>query len=130
MSLFALLATGASGYLAWVHLAGQEPVCAILTGCETVADSEWSTFLGIPVALFGAAGSVLTLALSLIWWRRADERALLGAYLVGLVSLPILAWLTYLELFVIHAICIWCVTYALFVIAGWVVAAFTLRRVR
>lgn len=130
MILFAILATGSAGYLAWVHLAGQEPVCAILTGCETVANSEWSTFLGIPVALFGMAGSLVTLGAAVLWWRRADERALLVAYLVGLASLPILAWLTWLELFVIHAVCIWCVAYAVMVIAGWVVAAVTLRRVR
>ncbi len=130
MCVLALLAAGAAGYLAWVHLAGVEPVCAILTGCETVANSEWSTFLGVPVALFGAAGSLATLAASLVWWRHADGRALLTAYLLGLASLPILAWLTYLELFVIHAICIWCVTYAVLVLAGWLVAALTLRRVR
>ena len=44
------------------------------------------------------------------------------------MSLPFLAWLTYLELFVIEAVCIWCVTYAILVVAGWVVATVTLLR--
>ena len=52
------------------------------------------------------------LAGSLLWWRRADRRGLMLAYVVGLVSLPVLAWLTYLELAVIGAVCIWCVAYA------------------
>ena len=46
-------------------------------------------------------------------------------YILGLLSLP---WLTYLELFVIEAICIWCVTYAGLVMAGWLVASWVLWR--
>jgi uncharacterized membrane protein len=45
-----------------------------------------------------------------------------AAYVIGLASLPFLAYLTYLELFVIHAVCAWCVAYAVTVIAGWLVA--------
>ncbi len=52
----------------------------------------------------------------------------LHVFLCGLFTLPFLAWLTYLELFVIEAICIWCVTYAVLVIAGWVVATYVLWR--
>ena len=38
--------------------------------------------------------------------------------LVGIIAV---AYLTYLELFVIEAICVWCVTYAVTIVAGWVV---------
>ena len=44
------------------------------------------------------------------------------AYGVGLASLPFVAYLTYLELFVIHAVCVWCVGYAVTIVAGWLVA--------
>jgi uncharacterized membrane protein len=66
--------------------------------------------------------------LSIAWWRTADRRALLGAYGLGLLGCFVVAGLTYLELFVIHAVCIYCVTFAVTVVAGFLVAAATVRR--
>ena len=127
MAGLATLAMLIAGYLTWVKLSGTAPVCAVLSGCETVENSRYSEFMGIPVALFGMAGAGVLLAGSLLWWLRADRRGLLLTYAAGLVSLPLLAWLTYLELAVIRAVCIWCVTYAVLVIATWVLAMMALR---
>ena len=63
-------------------------------------------------------------------WRRrrsrggesADRRALYAAYGLGLAGLLAVAYLTYLEVFVIGAICVWCVTYAITILAGWATA--------
>ena len=127
MTALAVAAVGITAYLSAVKLTGGAPACAVVSGCETVNDSEYSTFLGIPVAVFGLAASVAILAGATAWWRSAERRGLYLAYGVGLASLPILAWLTYLELAVIHAVCIWCVTYAVVVIAGWVIAVAAIR---
>lgn len=127
MAGLSLLAMAVAGYLTWVKLSGTAPVCAVLSGCETVENSRYSEFLGIPVALFGMAGAGVLLAGSLLWWLRADRRGLLLTYAAGLASLPVLAWLTYLELAVIGAVCIWCVTYAVLVIVTWVLAMSALR---
>ncbi len=127
MTTLSLLALGVTAYLTWVKLSGTAPVCAIVSGCETVEKSRYSEFLGIPVAAFGLMGAGAMVLGSLWWWRRHDRRGLWLAYLVGLVSLPILGWLTYLELFVIHAVCLWCVTYAVLVIAVWVVSIVGIR---
>lgn len=128
MSGLALAALAVALYLGITKLTGGEPTCAVVGGCDTVNDSEYSVILGIPVGLLGAAASAVTLVASFLWWRASDRRALLAAYAIGLLSLPFLAWLTYLELFVIHAICIWCVTYAALVIAGWLAASVALLR--
>lgn len=109
-------------------MSGVAPVCGPVVGCETVNSSEYSEIFGIPVALFGAAASGVTLLAGLYWWRAGDRRGLLVAYVLGLASLPFLAFLTYLELFVIHAVCVWCVGYALVTVAGWLVAARELSR--
>jgi uncharacterized membrane protein len=122
MVLLALGAVTVGLYLGLTKLMGGVPVCGPLRGCETVDASPYSLFLGIPVGLLGAGASLLMTAAALAWWLRADVRGLYLAYALGLVSLPVLAWLTYLELFVIGAICIWCVTYAVLVIAGWLAA--------
>lgn len=127
MSGLALLALAVAGYLAWTRWTGGTVACAVLSGCETVENSRYSEFLGVPVAAYGALGSVATLAGALLWWWRADRRGLLAAYLVGLLSLPVLGWLVFLEVAVIHAVCLWCVAYAVLVIAGWVVALVALR---
>jgi uncharacterized membrane protein len=124
----ALLGLAVAGYLSVVKLAGQLPVCGPLRGCETVALSEYSDIGSIPIALLGVVFSALTLALQLIWWRRGERRALLAAYGLGLFGILFVAYLTYLELFVIHAVCVWCVVYALTVAAGWLVTAAALRR--
>lgn len=129
--LIVFLALGAMGialYLGITKLSGGSPACGVLHGCDTVNQSEYASVLGIPTGLFGALGSGATLMAGLVWWLKADRRALLAAYVIGLVSLPFLAWLTYLELFVIEAVCIWCLTYAGLVIAGWLVATWALWR--
>jgi len=128
MAGLAVAALGVALYLGITKLQGGVPVCAILEGCDVVSDSEYAEVLGIPTGLLGAAASLVTLVGALLWWLLADRRALLLAYVIGLLSLPFLAWLTYLELFVIEAICIWCVTYALLVIAGFGLAGVTLMR--
>jgi uncharacterized membrane protein len=115
-------------YLTLVKLAGAAPVCGILEGCETVSSSPYSELFGIPVALFGAAGSLIMLAGALAWWRTGARSGVLLAYLIGLASLPVLAYLTYLEIAVIGAICIWCVTYAVLTIGAFAVAAVAVNR--
>jgi uncharacterized membrane protein len=92
-----------------------------------VAQSEYSELLGIPVSLLGMGFSGVVLLLAAAWWRVGDRRAILGAYGLGLFGLLFVGYLTYLELFVIEAICVWCVTYAVTVVAGWLVAAAALR---
>lgn len=85
-------------------------------GCETVQVSRWSEFLGVPVAAWGVGYYALVLALSLasIQDRWMESRRLSVAILV-VTGWGVLfsAWLTYLELFVINAICRWCVVSAL-----------------
>jgi uncharacterized membrane protein len=83
--------------------------------CETVNTSRWATFLGLPVAAWGLGAYLVVLALATagLSESRAESRVISFA-LVGVAGWSVLfsAWLTYLELFRIHAICIWCLTSA------------------
>jgi uncharacterized membrane protein len=88
--------------------------------CETVNTSKWSMLLGLPVAAWGLAAYVALLVLAIVGGTESSENSVsIAQMLVALAGFSVLfsAWLTYLELFVIHAICIWCVTSA----ALWVV---------
>ena|SRR5689334_22572518 len=101
--------------------------------CETVNTSRWSRFLGLPVAAWGLLFylDVFVIAVVSTFPRFEDERAL-SIVLVAEAAVGVLfsAWLTYLELFVIHAICIWCVTSALVVTAILLVSIADLREFR
>jgi uncharacterized membrane protein len=127
MTVLAIVGLAAAAYLAITKLAGTPPVCGPLQGCETVANSQYSEWFGIPVAVFGVGLSIALSVLSAAWWRMADRRALLGAYALGLLGCIVVAGLTYLELFVIHAVCIYCATYAITIVAGFVVSVLALR---
>jgi uncharacterized membrane protein len=119
MSSAAVLGLAIGSYLLAARVLGEAPACGPLKGCETVAASEYATIMGIPVALFGVGYSVVLAAASFIWWRFADRRALYIAYGLGLAGILVVAYLTYLELFVIEAICVWCAAYGATIVAGW-----------
>jgi uncharacterized membrane protein len=125
--VLAVLGIAIAGYLAATKLSGEVPACGPLRGCETVNTSEYSELFGVPIALFGLAYSVVALGAAIAWWRIGDRRALYLLYGMGLLGLLAVAYLTYLELFVIGAICVWCVGYAATIIGGWLAAIVTLR---
>ena len=98
--------------------------------CETVNTSRWSSFFGLPVAAWGLGFYVTTLAVAIasLQDRWVDDRAP-SVVLVALSGWGVLfsAWLTYLELFVIHAICMWCVISAIIVTLIFVTSVLDLR---
>lgn len=126
LTILALLGLAIASYLLAARVLGEAPACGPVKGCETVAASEYATVLGVvPVALFGVIFSIVLVGACLAWWRRVDRRALYLAYGLGLAGIIAVIYLTYLELFVIEAICVWCVSYAITIVAGWAIVAFT-----
>ncbi len=98
--------------------------------CETVNTSKWAMFLGLPVAGWGVFFYVSVFAFALVGTTpRFDQSKLISLLLVGwsTVGLIFSAWLTYLELAVIHAICIWCVVSAVLVVLIFALSALDLR---
>ena len=91
--------------------------CAI-GSCETVNTSRWANFLGIPVAGWGVGFYIGMFVLAMVSIREefAESRTVSGVLLaVATTGVLFSAWLTYLELFKIHAICQWCVVSAIIV---------------
>ena len=119
MTALAVTGLAIASYLLAVRLLGEPPACGPVQGCETVATSKYATIGVIPVALFGVCYSIALVGACLAWWRRAERRALYVAYGLGLAGILAVAYLTYLELFVIKAVCIWCVSYGVTIIVGW-----------
>ena len=88
--------------------------------CETVNTSKWSRFLGLPVAAWGLLFYIDVFLIAFVGTlQRFEDEPIISLVIVAEAAVGVLfsAWLTYLELAVIHAICVWCVTSALIVTA-------------
>jgi uncharacterized membrane protein len=104
-AVVALAGAAIAAYLTIVHYSGGTPVCAVAHGCATVQQSRYAELGGVPVALLGLAGYVAIL-LSLA---HEDERARTVTAFLALAGFGFSAWLTYVEVARLDAICSWCV---------------------
>jgi uncharacterized membrane protein len=119
-AMFALIGIGVATYIVIADSGGGAPKClAGGSGCETVADSHYSHLAGINVAVFGIFGYLVLLAAAIV----PGDPGRFGGFLAALVGFGFSAYLTYLELFVINAICQWCVASAVVMAASLAVAA-------
>ena len=101
--------------------------------CETVNTSRWSVFFGLPVAAWGLFFYLDVFVVAVLGTMpRFDNKPIISIVLVAEAAIGVLfsAWLTYLELAVIHAICIWCVTSAVIVLLIFVVSFADWREMR
>jgi uncharacterized membrane protein len=122
--VLAMAGMGVAAYLTYTHYADQPIACAGLSGCQAVENSEYSTIIGIPVAVLGMLFCAGLLALVLARMARlplAEEWAPLAAFSMTLTGVAFAAYLTYLELFVIEDICIWCTSFAGIVTIAWLI---------
>jgi uncharacterized membrane protein len=88
-----------AAYLTYIHYEPKALICTTGGGCETVQDSKYAVLAGIPIAIFG-------LALALTLWNSELARTLTVA--LALAALAFAAYLVILQLFVIDAVCVWC----------------------
>ena len=128
-ALLSLAGIFVAAYL-WLYKQGRigSIICGT-GGCETVQFSRWSEFFGIDVALIGMVGYVVLLIVALAGVQRPASRwpSQWLAFLAG-GGVLFAGYLTWLELFVIHAICRWCVGSAVIVTLIFILALLDLRR--
>lgn len=132
-ALLSLLGLFVSTYLFLYKTGALGTIACGTGGCETVQLSPQSRFLGVEVALIGMAGYAVILAVALAAVQPALASARWPAVaLAGLSGGAFLftLYLKYLELFVIHAICRWCVVSAVLITAIFVLSLLDLRRTR
>jgi uncharacterized membrane protein len=131
-ALLSLLGLFVSAYL-YLYKIGRIGTLACGSGeCETVQTSPWSHFAGVEVALIGVLGYavLLVVAMAAIQTAASGRRWPVDA-LTALAAGGVLftAYLTYLELFVIHAICRWCMGSAAIIVTIFILALLARRRV-
>ncbi len=107
-------------------------VCGI-SSCETVQQSSYAKIGPVPVAAIGLLGYVVLLVLSVAGLQpaRRASRAIGGLLLAGAaLGVAFSAYLTWLEVAVIHAWCIWCVTSAILITLIFIATLPELSRIR
>jgi uncharacterized membrane protein len=130
MALISLAGLFLGAYLTLYHFGFIGSLACGVSSCEQVQTSRWSMFLGVPVATWGVGFYALMLALTMAsLHERFAESPRLPLALVVLSGWGVLftGWLNYLEAFVIHAWCEWCLGSAAMVLLLFVLAALDYR---
>jgi uncharacterized membrane protein len=125
LAVLAVAGMGVAAYLTYTHWADKVVACGSLGRCEAVQQSDYSTIAGVPVALLGglAAATLLVIALSRLGGLPlAVEWASLATLALTTASVAFAAYLTYVELFVLDAICVYCVALASIFAASWLIS--------
>jgi uncharacterized membrane protein len=118
IALLALVGVCVATYLTLYKLGVIGTLSCSIGSCEQVNTSRWARFLGAPVALWGVGFYLAVLAVAIAGTLpQFAESPRIGTALVAMSGVGVLfsAYLTALELFVIHAICMWCVISAIIV---------------
>jgi uncharacterized membrane protein len=118
----ALVGAGLSTYLLYVRWTGAALACST-GGCETVQASSYSKVLGVPVALLGL-GAYTTIFVCSLFKNEVVRAAALSTALAGVAFA---AYLLYVQLAAIDAVCEWCLASDALVT---LIAVLTLLRVR
>ena len=132
VALVALAGVFVALYLTLYKLGYIGTLACAVGSCEKVQTSKWATFLGFPVGAWGVGYYVAVLGMALAGLTpRFTDSPSLSRLLVGVTAIGLLfsIWLTYLELFVIDAICQWCVVSAILATALFVLSWLDLREV-
>ena len=108
IAFIALLGVVNAGYLAWSAAIGDAPTCFLNSGCDVVAASPYSRFMGIPLATFGVFFYAMLTGFAV--WKLFIHEALALRFMLPLASMGFILslYFLYLQAFVIHAYCEFC----------------------
>lgn len=131
-ALLSLVGLADSVYLTVTHLTGENVVCVASSGCSEVLSSSYASVGSIPLGAFGALGYFTAFSLAtLAAFGYARARTFLAVVVAGMLATTL--WLLYVQAFVLHAFCDFCLLSAglTFALAAIVTAShFTSRKPR
>lgn len=115
--ILGVIGMGVALYLLYVESSSAQAICGPVGDCNAVQDSPYAMIFGIlPVGLAGVLGYLAILG---AWFFGKRSPTGLGAYVpAAMLGFSVFGtlfsvYLTYLEIFVIHAVCMWCITSAI-----------------
>ncbi|MFA9401649.1 MAG: vitamin K epoxide reductase family protein [Anaerolineales bacterium] len=128
--LLALTGAVDSAYLAFLKFTGTVAACSDIGDCEAVNNSKYAEIGGIPLALLGLLGYLAILAFLILEtqfpsWRDGLHLGIFGFTLAGTIYS---VYLTYIEIFVLHAVCPYCVVSAVVMLLLFAISIIRLRK--
>lgn len=137
LMLLSVLGVVDSGYLFWKHRAltsltpGREgPGFCPAGGCDIVTQGPYAEVRGIPLAVVGLAGYLALFVLS-VMAAALDGRGLVGViFAISGIGVAVSAFLIYLQVAVIRAICFWCILSALTMASVFILSVLLFRKMR
>ena len=119
-----------ASYLTIQHYKGIPPPCSLVEGCEKVTTSEYSTVIGMPVALPGAIYYLVILILTVLYLDSKNKKHMVLAAMLTPLGLIASLWFLFLQFFVINAICLYCLASAATSTTLFVLGTIVLRRTK
>ena len=116
-----------SAYLAASHYLNFDPGCTLFNGCETVLTSTYSKIHGVPISLPGAI-YYLVISLSCIFiWESTSSKPVIILKWLPILGLAATIALLYIQAFVLHAFCTFCLFSAISSIALFILSCYVVR---
>jgi len=109
----ALLGFVDAAYLTVEHFLGVVPPCSLVHGCDKVLTSQYSVILGVPVSLAGALFYLLVLAAALSFFDGKRTAFLKWALILSLPAFLVSLWFVFVQVFILHSYCVYCLGSAL-----------------
>jgi uncharacterized membrane protein len=116
-----------AAYLTVEHYTNQIPPCSLVDGCEEVLTSEYSEVLGIPISLLGALYYLALFILTVAYLDTNQYKIIKLAAKLTFIGIVASTILLYLQVFVIKALCLYCIISAITSTVLFVLGIFVLR---
>lgn len=102
-----------TAYLAAKYFLGETPRCILFSGCDLVTTSSYSHIGPMPVSLLGLLFYLTIFVLTLAYFDRRNQKLLRYVAYLSIPAFLFTLYLVYLQLFIIHSICVYCMFSAL-----------------
>jgi uncharacterized membrane protein len=115
--IVAVMGFADASYLTIEHYRGVIPPCSVTEGCEVVLTSSYSTIFGVPTSLLGAIYYLAVSIGAFIYLESKHGAGEIAAHHAAILKWTLMAtafgfgmslWFVYLQLFILHSICIYC----------------------
>lgn len=97
-----------AAYLTITHYRDASVVCLVINTCDLVLQSSYATIGSVPVSLFGVVYYLGIFILSLVSFVKKDEKLFFLAALLTIFGFLASLWFLYIQLFIIHSLCFYC----------------------
>lgn len=113
LMMLSLVGVADASYITANHYTGLDLACSIIKGCDVVLATKYAKIFGVPTSVYGIAYYATLFGLVYYYWMAGNKKALKLFSLVLWVGVIMTTYFIYLQLFVIHSICQYCMLSAL-----------------